>query len=73
MIFRGLFLYALLRGLVDALVRRPDVHRRILTVLIERQVRLARAAFRPISRHIKTIGEEFLELAKKRRKEFAGF
>jgi hypothetical protein len=63
-IFRVLFLYALLRGLLDALTRRPDLHRRLLSVMIRRQARLAVVALRPATDAMRELGENLAKLAR---------
>jgi hypothetical protein len=73
MIFRVLFLYAVVRGLLDALTRRPDLHRRLLSVMIRRQARRAVVALRPATDATRELAENFAKLARDMQPQLRAF
>jgi hypothetical protein len=72
-IFRALFLWAIFRGILDALLRRPDVKRRILEVMLKRMVRSARAHVNPAMNQLSELSRNFYLLSKKYEKETEKF
>jgi hypothetical protein len=61
--FRFVFLYAVLRGVLDALLGRPDLQGRLMRVLLARQFRAMLPAIREISKAFVGISKEFTRTA----------
>ncbi len=66
MIFRIVFFYTVLRGILDALMGRPDLHERLARVMIARQVRAMLPVMHQLSKEFQRTGTAFLHYAKSR-------
>ncbi len=56
---KAVFAYAVLRGLLDALTKRPDLHKRLLMVRLTKVMRAAAVAFGPFNDSLSELARDF--------------